>query len=182
MPVTIRRIQILKDTVLAEAGSPAARPVTRAIGLAVIANPFAGKHVPDLSPMFDIGAELGELLMPQLVALLPGKAVAYGKGAIVGVNGDAEHGAAICHPKMGKPMRAALGGGEAVIPSTTKVGAAGAMIDLPLAHKDNPWSFDEMESVTLSVGDAPRPDEIVVLIGISDGGRANPRVGKGRIL
>lgn len=182
MTLKIRRIQLLKDSMLAEAGSPAARPVTRAIGMVVIANPFAGRHVADLSPLYDIGAELAELLMPQLVALLPGKAVAYGKGAIVGVNGDAEHGPAICHPKMGKPMRAALGGGEAVIPSTTKVGAAGAIMDLPLGHKDNPWSFDEMENVTVSVGDAPRPDEIVVVIGISDGGRANPRIGKGRVI
>ena len=132
--------------------------------------------------MFDLGAGLAELLMPQLVALLPGSAVAYGKGAIVGVNGDAEHAAAICHPKMGKPMRAALGGGEALIPSATKVAAAGATLDLPLGHKDNPWSFDHFETVTVSVGDAPRPDEIVVVIGIADGGRVNPRVGKGRIL
>ena len=132
--------------------------------------------------MFDIGAELAELLMPQLVPLLGGAAVAYGKGAIVGVNGDAEHAAAICHPKMGKPMRAALGGGEALIPSATKVAAAGASLDLPLGHKDNPWSFDHFETVTVTVGDAPRPDEIVVVIGISDGGRASPRVGKGRIL
>lgn len=179
----IRRLLIAKDVLHAEAGRKAAKPVTRAYGIAVIANPFAGKgHVQDLSPLFDIGAELGEMLTPQLVALLPGKPAAYGKGAIVGANGDSEHGAAICHPKMGKPMRAAVGGGEAVIPSVTKVGAPGATMDLPLGHKDNPWSFDEMEVVTMSVGDAPRPDEIVVVIAISDGGRINPRVGKGRIL
>jgi hypothetical protein len=178
----IRRLVVTKDVVYSEAGARAARPVTRALGIAVIANPNAGRQVQDLSPMFDIGAELAELLMPQLVPLLGGSAVAYGKGAIVGVNGDAEHAAAICHPKMGKPMRAALGGGEALIPSATKIAAAGASLDLPLGHKDNPWSFDHFETVTVAVGDAPRPDEIVVVIGISDGGRASPRVGKGRIL
>ena len=178
----IRRLVVTKDVVYSEAGARAARPVTRALGIAVIANPNAGRQVQDLSPMFDIGAELAELLMPQLVPLLGGAAVAYGKGAIVGVNGDAEHAAAICHPKMGKPMRAALGGGEALIPSATKVAAAGASLDLPLGHKDNPWSFDHFETVTVAVADAPRPDEIVVVIGISDGGRASPRVGKGRIL
>ena len=178
----IRRLVVTKDVVYSEAGARAARPVTRALGIAVIANPNAGRQVQDLSAMFDIGAELAELLMPQLVPLLDGAAVAYGKGAIVGVNGDAEHAAAICHPKMGKPMRAALGGGEALIPSATKVAAAGASLDLPLGHKDNPWSFDHFETVTVTVGDAPRPDEIVVVIGISDGGRASPRVGKGRIL
>jgi hypothetical protein len=178
----IRRLVVMKDVVHSEAGARAARPVTRAIGIAVIANPNAGRQVQDLSPMFDIGAELAERLMPQLVPLLGGPAVSYGKGAIVGVNGDAEHAAAICHPKMGKPMRAALGGGEALIPSATKVAAAGASLDLPLGHKDNPWSFDHFETVTVAVADAPRPDEIVVVIGISDGGRPSPRVGKGRIL
>ena len=178
----IRRLLVTKDTVYAEAGAKAARPVTRAVGIAVIANPNAGRQVQDLSPMFDLGAGLAELLMPQLVPLLAAKAESYGKGAIVGVNGDLEHAAALCHPKMGKPMRAALGGGEALIPSATKVAAAGATLDLPLGHKDNPWSFDHFETVTVSVGDAPRPDEIVVVIGIADGGRVNPRVGKGRIL
>src|SRR6185503_6678811 len=130
-----------------------------------------------LSPLFDVGAQLAELVMPQLVALLPHKAESYGKGAIVGVNGDLEHAAALCNPKMGKPMRAALGGGEALIPSTQRVAAAGATLDLPLGHKDNPWSFDHFETVTVGVPDAPRPDEIVVAIGIADGGRVNPRGG-----
>lgn len=178
----LRRLLLTKDVVYSEAGKSAARPITRAVALAVIHNPFAGRHVEDLSPLFDVGAQIAELAMPQLVAMLPHKAESYGKGAIVGVNGDLEHAAAICHPKMGKPMRAALGGGEALIPSTQRVAAAGASLDLPLGHKDNPWSFDHFETVTVSVADAPRPDEIVVAIGIADGGRVNPRVGKGRIL
>ena len=178
----LRRLVITKDVVYAEAGKEAPRPITRAIALAVIANPFAGRHQQDLSPLFDVGAQVAELVMPQLVVLLPQAAESYGKGAIVGVNGDLEHAAAICHPKMGKPMRAALGGGEALIPSTQKVAAAGATIDLPLGHKDNAWSFDHFETVSVGVADAPRPDEIVVVIGIADGGRVNPRVGKGRIL
>jgi amino acid synthesis protein len=178
----LRRLLVTKDVVYSEAGKSAPRPVTRAIALAVIHNPFAGRHVEDLSPLFELGAQLAELVMPQLVALLPRKAESYGKGAIVGVNGDLEHAAALCHPKMGKPMRAALGGGEALIPSTQRVAAAGASLDLPLGHKDNAWSFEHFETVTVSVPDAPRPDEIVVAIGIADGGRINPRVGKARIL
>ncbi len=180
--LSLRRLVVMKDVVYAEAGKAAPRPITRAIGLAVIANPFAGRHVQDLSPMIDLGAQVAELLMPQLVPLLARPAESYGKGAIVGVNGDLEHAAALCHPKMGKPMRAALGGGEALIPSTQKVGAAGASLDLPLGHKDEVWSFDHFETVTVRVADAPRPDEIVVVIGVADGGRVNPRVGKGRIL
>src|SRR4026208_651286 len=114
----IRRLLVTKDVVYSEAGRNAPRAITRAIALAVIHNPLAGRHVEDLSPLFDVGAQLAELVMPQLVALLPHRAESYGKGAIVGVNGDIEHAAALCHPRMGKPMRAALGGGEEPVPAT----------------------------------------------------------------
>lgn len=177
---TPRKTLFVVETVTAEMGSPAPRPVTRVAALAVIANPFAGRFAADLSPLFDLGLALGESLMPRAAALLPGPALVYGKAAIVGVNGDLEHAAAVLHPKLGKPMRAALGGGEAIIPSTAKVGAAGQTIDVPLANKDNPWSFDELDSMTLMVADAPRPDEILVIMAIGDGGRPHPRVGKGR--
>jgi len=176
-----RKIIISQETVHAESGKAAPRPVTRAFGIAVIANPYAGRHVQDLSPLFDTGAQIAETLMPELVERLPGKAIAYGKAAIVGVNGDIEHAAALLHPKMGKPMRAAIGGGEAIIPSTSKVASAGATIDVPLGNKDNVWAFDEIDTITVSVADAPRPDEIVVVIALSDGGRPDPRVGKGRV-
>lgn len=177
----IRKLVVAREVAYSEGGVAAPAPVTRAIGLAVIDNPNAGRAIEDLSPMYDLGARLAELLMPQLVPLLPRPALAYGKGAIVGINGDAEHAAAICHPRMGKPIRAALGGGEAVIPSATKVASAGAVLDVPLGNKDNPWSFDEIETLSVSIADAPRPDEIVVVIAISDGGRVKPRVGKGRV-
>ena len=176
-----RKIIISQETVHAESGKAAPRPVTRAFGIAVIANPYAGRHVQDLSSLFDTGAQIAETLMPELVERLPGKAIAYGKAAIVGVNGDIEHAAALLHPKMGKPMRAAIGGGEAIIPSTSKVASAGATIDVPLGNKDNVWAFDEIDTITVSVADAPRPDEIVVVIALSDGGRPDPRVGKGRV-
>jgi hypothetical protein len=123
---------------------------------------------------------LGEALMPKAVAMLDGRPMSYGKAAIVGVNGDVEHAAAVLHPKLGKPMRAAVGGGEAIIPSNTKVAAAGTLVDVPLANKDNIWSFDELDTITVLVPDAPRPNEIVVVMAVSDGGRAHPRVGKGR--
>ena len=150
----------------------------------MIANPCAGRYVEDLSELIDIGEELGALLSERAVAALgiPGARVeSYGKAAIVGVNGDLEHAAALLHPRMGKPMRAAIGGGEAIIPSTSKVAAAGSAIDVPLGNKDNVWSFDEIDTITVSIADAPRPDEIVVVIALSDGGRPVPRVGKGRV-
>lgn len=176
-----RKILITKESIYSDAGRDSTRAITHVIGLAVIANPCAGRFVEDLSPLFDIGAAIAERLAPEMIALLPNRPVAYGKAAIVGVSGELEHAAAILHPKMGKPMRVAVGGGEAIIPSTSKVAAAGSTIDVPLGHKDNVWSFDEIDTVTVCVADAPRPDEIVVVIAVSDGGRPHPRVGKGRI-
>ena len=119
-------------------------------------------------------------LMPEVLALLANPVTAYGKAAIVGLDGELEHAAAVLHPKMGAPIRAAIGGGEAIIPSTSKVAAAGAAIDVPLGHRHNVWSFDEIDTLTVSVTDAPRPDEIVVVIAVSDGPRPHARVGKGR--
>jgi len=109
----IRKIIVTRETVFGEGNRVAAKPVNHAVGLAVIENPFAGRYVEDLSPLFDIGAELGERLMPELVKLLQAPAIAYSKAAIVGTGGELEHGHALVHPKLGKPMRAAVGGGEA---------------------------------------------------------------------
>lgn len=177
-----RKILITKESIYSDAGRDSTRVITHVMGLAVIANPCAGRFVEDLSPLFDIGAAIAERLAPEMIALLPNRPVAYGKAAIVGVNGELEHAAAILHPRMGKPMRVAVGGGDAIIPSTSKVAAAGSTIDVPLGHKDNVWSFDEIDTVTVCVADAPRADEIVVVIAVSDGGRPHPRVGKGRIV
>jgi hypothetical protein len=177
-----RKTLLVKEVVTAEMGAAGPRPISRVAAIAIIDNPFAGRFAEDLSPLFDLGMALGELLMPRAVALLDAPAMAYGKSAIVGVNGDVEHAAAVLHTKLGKPMRAAVGGGEAIIPSTTKVGAAGQLIDVPLANKDNIWSFDELDTITVCVHDAPRPDEIMVVMAVSDGGRIRPRVGKGRLV
>src|SRR5688572_6071121 len=177
----IRKTVLTRETVYAEAGRTSARPISRVVAIAVIANPYAGRFVEDLSPLFDMGAELGERLMPALVKLLDGPAVAYSKAAIVGVLGESEHGHALVHPKLGKPMRAAIGGGKAVICSNVKVAAAGASIDMPFANKDNIWSFDDFGTLTISVPDSPLPNEIVVAMALSDGGRPFARIGKGPV-
>jgi hypothetical protein len=178
----LRKIVFVQERVLAEAGQPVAEPITRVAGIAVFRNPFAGRgHVADLSPLFDVGKAAGEQLMPEVVKLLGGAPTSYGKAAMVGVNGDPEHGAAVIHPKLGAPMRAALGGGEAIISSNAKIASAGTPIDVPLANKDNIWAFDYFDTMTVMVPDAPRPDEIVVVMVASAGGRANPRIGKGRV-
>ncbi len=180
--MTPRKVQILKETVFSEAGEAADPPVVNAAALIVIENPFAGRFVEDLSPLFDIALQLGEQYMPQVVAQLSRPPLAYGKAAIVGLEGDVEHAAALLHPTLGKPMRAAVGGGENLIPSITKVASAGTAIDVPLAHKDETWSFNELDTMTLFVADAPRPREVLVIMAASDGGRPRPRVGKGRLV
>jgi hypothetical protein len=175
--IEFRKIVTLREAVFSELGAAAVRPVIRAVGMGVILNPFAGKFVDDLRPLFEAGAALGERLMPELVRLLDGPAVSYGKGAIVGVAGEMEHGGACVHPMLGRPMRAAIGGGKALIGSNVKVAAAGASLDVPLGHKDEPWSFAHFDTVTVAIADAPRPDEIVIVLAIADGGRLNNRCG-----
>jgi Amino acid synthesis len=110
--------------------------------------------------------------------VLPNPPVSYGKAAIIGLDGDIEHAAAILHPRMGKPMREAIGGGKAIIPSNVKVATAGAAIDVPLSDRDDVWSFDHIDTITVAVPDAPRPAEIVVVVALADGGRPRPRIDK----
>ena len=177
----VRKTMIIKETIEADGFGKACDPITRVVAVAVIQNPFAGRFVDDLSPLFDVSGQLGERLMGDAVDMLAGSPVSYGKAAIVGVDGEIEHGGAVLHPKLGKPMRAAVGGGKALIPSNAKVAAAGVPIDLPLGHKDEAWSFDHFDTMTVMVADAPRPDEIVVCMAVSDGPRPQPRVGSGPI-
>jgi hypothetical protein len=173
----IRRSILLREETESDMGKALARPIVRAVAMAVIGNPFAGRYVEDLTELFEAGRALGDKLMPELVRLLPHPAVSYGKGAIVGLNGEFEHGGACIHPMLGKPMRAAVGGGKAVIPANVKVAASGASLDVPLTHKDDSWSFDHFDTITVTMPDAPRRDEIVVVMVVADGGRPHPRCG-----
>ncbi len=177
----LRKTVIVKEIIEANEFGAACGPIVRVAALAVIRNPYAGKQADDLTALFDLGGALGDRLMDDLVALLGGAPVSYGKAAIVGVAGEMEHGGAMTHPKLGKPMRAAVGGGKALIPSNVKVAAPGTAIDLPLGHKDVAWSFDHFDTMTVMVPDAPRPDEIVLCMAVADGGRPHPRCGGGPI-
>ena len=179
--MALRKLSFTKETAFADAGKQIEPPITRALAIAVIENPFAGRFVEDLSPLFAQAVELGPMLMSELVKLLPQPPVAYGKAAIVGSAGEIEHAAALLHPRLGKPIRDAVGGGEAIICANAKIGAVGASIDIPLAHKDNIWSFDHLDTITATIADAPRSDEIAIFIAISDAGRPHPRLGKGRV-
>ena len=177
----IRKCVTLREVTFSELGVSAPRPIVRAVGMGVIANPFAGRRVDDLRPLWEAGAELGERIMPELVKLLDGPAVSYGKAAIVGVAGEMEHGGACVHPMLGRPMRAAIGGGQALISSNVKVAPPGAIIDVPLGHKDDSWSFSHFDTITVSLADLPRPAEILVIMAIADGGRLDNRCGSAPI-
>jgi hypothetical protein len=177
----IRKIITLREVVFSELGREGSRPIVRAVGIAVIRNPLAGRWAEDLRQLSEAAAALGERLMPELTRMLDRPAVSYGKGALVGVFGEMEHGGACVNPMIGRPMRAAVGGGQALISSNVKVAAAGTSIDVPLGHKDDAWSFEHFDTVTVSVADAPRPDEIAVIMAIADGGRLNNRCGSAPI-
>jgi len=175
----IRKLVLTKEIINSDEMGKPCPPIIRAAAMAIVNNPFAGADQDDLSKLFDISAEVGLQLAGDLVNILPTPPVCYGKAALIGSSGAMEHGAAVLHPKLGKPVREAVGGGKALMPSNHKVGTVGSSIDLPLGHKDEPWSFDHIDTMTLWLPDAPRADEIVLCIGVSTGTRANPRVGKG---
>ena len=180
MSASIRKIVTVVEEIASEMGRPVSPPVRRAAAVAVIANPFAGAYVEDLAPLVAVGEELGALLTERAVAALgiPGHAVhSYGKAALVGENGELEHAAAILHPKMGAPVRKALGKGAALIPSNKKRGGPGTSLDVPLGHKDAAFVRSHFDGMEVRVGDAPRRDEIVVAIAVTDGGRPFARVG-----
>ena len=178
--MTPRKTWLWRETVHRDGNTLAARAVTRVVVAVAITNPFAGRLGHDLSTLVVMGPQLAERYLPEAVALLPGPAVAYGKAAIVGTAGEVEHAAALLHPGLGKPMRALVGGGAALIPSTAKVAGMGARIDVPLGNKDDAWRFDELDTVTLGFEDAPRADEILLVLAVSDGGRPTPRIASGR--
>lgn len=149
----------------------ACRKVTVA---AVITNPFAGKYIEDLEPLYDLGAEIGGMLAKKGVEALgvqPDEVESYGKGAIVGLNGEIEHAAALLHPRFGAPVRKAVGKGDDIIPSTKKMGAPGATIVMPVTNKNRIWEFDDMDAAEITIPDAPRDDEVVVILILAIGGR-----------
>ncbi|MCF8171224.1 MAG: amino acid synthesis family protein [Candidatus Methylopumilus sp.] len=180
MQAKIRRIVVQIDEVWVENGQPVSPPVRRALAMAVIENPFAGRYVEDLDALMTVGQELGALLGQRCVQALgikPGEAQSYGKAAIVGEAGELEHAAAILHPKLGAPLRVAVEKGAALVPSSKKMGAMGATIDVPLGHKDAAYVRSHFDAIEARVTDAPRANEIVVCVAVTDSGRPNPRVG-----
>ena len=180
MSAKIRKIVTIVEETLNEGGRAVEPPTRRAAALAVIANPLAGQYVDDLSELMDIGEELGALLTRRAIDALGGDASiieSYGKAAAVGEDGELEHAAAILHPKLGAPVRKAIGKGAALIPSSKKRCGPGAPLDIPLGHKDAAFVRSHFDGMEVRVSDAPRAKEIVVAVALTDSGRPHPRVG-----
>ena len=172
-------LTVVEETEM-EGGKKVAPPTRKAAAMAVIKNPFAGKYVENLDELIEVGVTLGGTLTKMAVEALkisPQKAESYGKAAIVGSSGELEHAAAILHPKLGTPMREAVAGGKAIIPSAKKMGVPGTEIDVPLHYKDAAFVRSHFDAMSVRVPDAPRPDEIVVAIVVTDSGRPHPRIG-----
>lgn len=180
MKPAIRKIAVFVEETHTEMGRTVTPPTRRAAAVAVIENPFAGKYSEDLTDLTTIGEELGELLTTKAVAALgiPANTVeSYGKAAAVGENGELEHAAAILHPKLGAPVRRVLGKGAALIPSNKKRGGLGVVLDIPLGHKDAAFVRSHFDGMEVRLNDAPRANEIMVAVAVTDSGRPLPRVG-----
>jgi len=180
MSANIRKLVVQVDETRKEMGKTIEPPTRRAVAIAVIENPYAGRYSESLDELIDIGEELGALLGQKAVAALgiePGQAQSYGKAAIVGESGELEHAAAILHPKLGAPLRVAVEKGAALVPSAKKRGTLGTAIDVPLGHKDAAFVRSHFDAVEARVSDAPRANEIVVAVAVTDSGRPLPRIG-----
>jgi len=180
MKAKIRKLVVHVEETRQEMGKQVDPPARKAVAMAVIENPFAARFQDDLSELMDVGEELGGLLGETCVRALgiqPGQAESYGKAAIVGEAGELEHAAAILHPKLGAPLRKAVEKGAALVPSAKKMGTLGTTIDVPLGHKDAAYVRSHFDAIEARVSDAPRPNEIVVAVAVTDSGRPLARVG-----
>jgi hypothetical protein len=180
MKADIRKLTVTVEETRREMGRIIEPPTRKAVAIAVIANPYAGRYSESLDELTAIGEELGELLGRRCVQALgiePAQAESYGKAAIVGESGELEHAAAILHPKLGAPLRKAVEKGAALVPSAKKMGGPGATIDVPLGHKDAAFVRSHFDAVEARVADAPRATEILVAVAVTDSGRPLARVG-----
>ncbi|WP_118179808.1 amino acid synthesis family protein [Paraburkholderia phosphatilytica] len=180
MAIKLRKLLVQVDETRIEMGQTIDPPVRRAVAIAVIDNPYAGRYEAKLDALIEAGEELGGLLGKKCVEALgiePGAAQSYGKAAIVGEAGELEHAAAILHPKLGAPLRAAVEKGAALVPSAKKMGTLGTAIDVPLGHKDAAFVRSHFDAIEARVADAPRASEIVVAVAVTAGGRPLPRIG-----
>lgn len=175
----IRKLVTYAEETLQANGVPLPSSTRKAWAAAVVQ--LGDKRLGNLEPLMQLGEQLGQQLGELALARLgqpDGLALAYGKSAIVGAGCEIEHAAAILHPKLGKPLRALIGQGKALIPSSVKCGSPGHSIDVPLHAADNEWDFAMLDSIEAMVPGAPAENEVVVVVALACGGRAGAIVGK----
>lgn len=176
----IRKIYTIIEQTHSEGTVQLDKPTCKAAVAAVFKNPYAGKYQEDLSLLYEWSQQLGEILTQKAVAALgiePAKVHSYGKGAIAGAKGELEHCAALMHPALGTPMRDNVGGGKALIPSAKKLGYPGVALDVPLHFKDAAFVRSHFDAMEVRLPDAPRDDELVLIVAVTDSGRPLARVG-----
>ena len=180
--VNARKLVLNVEDVWSDGGARLAQPLRRGSVAAVLHNPYAGRHVQDIQPMMEALKPLGRAMAQRLIEALggPGVIQAYGKGALIGLEGELEHGA-LWHLPGGYGMRDLLEGAHAIVPSTTKVGAAGACIDIPIHHRVAAYVRSHFDSVEVRIADAPRGDEMLLVLAMTTGPRPHERVGGLRV-
>jgi len=178
--IEIRKLCTIVEETRADGQAKLDKPTRKAAAVAVFKNPFAGVYQEDLSLLYDWSEQLGEMLTKKAVAALgiePEAVHSYGKGAIAGENGELEHCAALMHPRLGKPLRDNVGGGKAIIPSSKKLGCPGTALDVPLHFKNAAFVRSHFDAMEVRVPDAPRANELVLIVCVTDAGRPLPRIG-----
>ncbi|TPM40691.1 amino acid synthesis family protein [Mesorhizobium sp. B2-3-4] len=177
--VVVRKFLVQVEEIFHEGGPLAARPPKRGAIVAVIANPFAGRYVEEITGFMEDLKPLGLDMARRLIdAMGEGTAAieGYGKGAVVGAAGELEHGA-LWHNPGGYAMRELLGNAKAIVPSTKKVGGPGTRIDIPITHINASYVRSHFDAIEIGVGDAPRSDEMAVILAMTTGARVHARVG-----
>jgi hypothetical protein len=177
--IDIRRICTLTEEVFRENGPAPGRTLRRAAVMAIMTNPYAGRHEPDILPMMEALKEPGLAMARRCLDALGGdpQAIAgYGKGAIVGEAGELEHGA-LWHVPGGYAMRELLGNAKAIVPSTKKVGGPGARLDVPITHINASYVRSHFDAMEVGVPGHPRADELVYVLVMTTGARIHERVG-----
>ena len=177
--VVVRKFLVQIEEIFHEGGPLAARPLKRGAVVAVIANPFAGRYVEEITGFMEDLKPLGLDMARRLIDAIGDGVSAvegYGKGAIVGADGELEHGA-LWHNPGGYAMRELLGNAKAIVPSTKKVGGPGTRIDIPITHINASYVRSHFDAIEIGIADAPRSDEMAVILAMTTGARVHARAG-----
>ncbi|MGY6534686.1 MAG: amino acid synthesis family protein [Pararhodobacter sp.] len=177
--LSLRKQAVLTEEIYHEGGPAPAEPLRRVAMISVIQNPFAGRYEPEIEGFMETLKPLGAAMARRMLDVLggdPATVQGYGKGAIVGAAGELEHGA-LWHVPGGWAMREVLGDAMAIVPSTKKVGGPGTRLDVPITHVNASYVRSHFDAIEVGLNDAPRADELALILVMSTGARIHARVG-----